>query len=123
MSYRNLYLHSTSIINENILSIELLLKSDVNNTTKTHRKCATSDESILGIRKEIQSRLLSLPMVGDSQDIVVSALTEGFCSDFVYLKLVCVKALGEEIGFSSRWASEGTAEVETEAEIWHSWVV
>ena len=62
-------------------------------------------------------------MVGDSQDIVVSALTEGFCSDFVYLKLVCVKALGEEIGFSSRWASEGTAEVETEAEIWHSWVV
>jgi hypothetical protein len=47
LSYRDVYLHSTSI--SRVLSIELVLKSDII-TTKTYYYCkrATSDEDILG---------------------------------------------------------------------------
>ena len=50
-------------------------------------------------------------------------LTEGFCSEFVYNKLACAMTLGEESEFSSGWATEATARVETEAGTWPSWVV
>ena len=56
LSYIYVHLHSTSISRENIdivLSIELVLKSDTT-ISKTHSKRATSDDEILGIRKEIQ---------------------------------------------------------------------
>jgi hypothetical protein len=35
---------------------------------KTYYKIATSDEDILGIRKETRRRLLSLLIISDSQD-------------------------------------------------------
>ena len=50
MRYGDVYLHSISIMGENILSIELILISHAT-TTKTYYKSATSDENILGIRK------------------------------------------------------------------------
>ena len=72
MSYRDVYLLSTSISRENIdvdivLSIELTIKLDTTTSIKTYIKRATTDEDILGIRKETQPRLLSLLAIGDSQ--------------------------------------------------------
>ena len=69
LSYRDVHLHSTSIsrVNIDILYIGLVLKSDIT-TTKTHCKRATSDEDILGIRKDTRTRLLSLLIIGDSQE-------------------------------------------------------
>ena len=75
MSYRDVYLHFTSIIRENILSIELVVKSDTT-TTKTY-KIAASDEDILGIRKETGPRLMSLLIISDSQCITVSVTHGG----------------------------------------------
>ena len=94
-------------------------------TTKTYCKIATSDESILGIRKEIQSRLLSLLVISDSQEKHLhQKLTKGFCSGFVHLKLGCIMAaLGEESEISSGCGTEATANVEVEAALWRSWVV
>ena len=66
LSYRNVFLHSTSIGKDIVLYIELVLKSETT-TTKTYYKSATSDEDILGIRKETQLRLLSLLIISDSQ--------------------------------------------------------
>ena len=68
MSYRDVHLHSTSIskMNIDILYIELVLKSDT--TTKTYSKRATSDEDILGVRKETRTRLLNLLIIGDSPE-------------------------------------------------------
>ena len=69
LSNRDVHLCSTSIsrVNIDILYIELVLKSDTT-TTKTYCKRATSDEDILGIRKEMRiSRLLSLLIISDSQ--------------------------------------------------------
>ena len=70
LSYRNVYLHSTSISRENIdivLSIELVINLDTTTITKTYIKRATSDEDILSICKETHPRLLSLLTIGDSQ--------------------------------------------------------
>ena len=64
LRYRDVYLHSTIISRENILSIELVLKSDIT-TTKTY-KSAVSDEDILSIQ-EIQHRLLSLLIFSDKR--------------------------------------------------------
>ena len=91
-------------------------------TTKTYYKSATRDESILGIRKETRPRLLSLLIISDSQKHnPYERLTDGFCSDFVYLKLACVLALREESEFSSGPASEANTTVESEAR--RLWVV
>ena len=42
-----------------------------------YHKIATSDENILGIRKETRPRLLNLLIIGDSQDIFVLATYGG----------------------------------------------
>jgi len=70
-------------------------------------KRSTSDENILGIRKETRPIMLA----------------EEFCSGFVYLMLASIMALAEESVFSSGWATEATAKVETKAETWCSCVV
>ena len=69
MSYRDVHLRFTSISRVIIdnLYIELVLKSDTT-TAKTYCKRATSDEDILGIRKEMRTRLLSLLIISDSQE-------------------------------------------------------
>ena len=72
LSYRDVYLLSTSISRENIdvdivLSIELAIRLDTTTSIKTYIKRATTDEDILGICKETQPRLLSLLAIGDSQ--------------------------------------------------------
>ena len=73
MSYRDVYLYSTSIIWENILAIELVLKSQTQLQQKIYYKSTTSDEDILSIRKETRPRLLSLLIIGDSQEHISSA--------------------------------------------------
>ena len=58
--------------------------------TTNYCKRATSDAGILGIRKDTRRRLLSLPMIGDSQDIFVSVTHGGilfrFCIHQVSLR-------------------------------------
>ena len=69
MGYRDVYLHSASISRENIvLYIELEIKSDTPTTKTYHYERATSDEHILGIRKETRHRLLSLLVISDRQE-------------------------------------------------------
>jgi hypothetical protein len=70
LSYRDVHLHSSSISRENIdiLSIDLALNHGQTTTTKTYCKRATSDENILGIRKETRARLLNLLIVGDNRE-------------------------------------------------------
>ena len=74
MNYRDDYLLSTSISREDIdviLLVELVLI--IATTRKTNYcKSATGDAGILGIRKDTRHRLLSLPIISDSQDIFVS---------------------------------------------------
>ena len=75
MNYRDDYLLSTSISREDIdviLLVELVLI--IATTRKTNYcKSATGDAGILGIRKDTRrTRLLSLPIISDSQDIFVS---------------------------------------------------
>ena len=74
MNYRDDYLLSTSISREDIdviLLVELVLI--IATTRKTNYcKSATSDAGILGICKDTRRRLLSLPIISDSQDIFVS---------------------------------------------------
>ena len=113
---------SSNRVNIDILYIELVLKSNTT-TTKTYYKWATSDEDILSIRRETQTILLSLVIIGDSQEHICISNSEGFCSGFVYCELACIMALGEESRFSSGWATEATAKVETEAATWCSWEV
>ena len=76
------YLHSASRNRENIvLYIELVLKSDTP-TTKTYYERATSDENILGIRKETRLRLLSLLFISNSQEnICISNSQRDFVLD------------------------------------------
>ena len=72
LSYRDVYLCSTSISRQNIdivLYMELVLKSDTT-TTSAYRKRAASDEDIMGICKDTQSRLLSLLTISDSQKYI-----------------------------------------------------
>ena len=66
LSDRDVYLRSTSVSRKNVLSIELVLKSDTS-TMKTYYKSATSDENIMGIFKETRPRLLNLLIVSDGQ--------------------------------------------------------
>ena len=90
MSYRDVYLRSTSISRENIdnvLYIELVLKSDTV-TTETYRKRATGDKDILGIRKQTQPRFLSLLSLAISKNIFVSVTHRGI------LFWICISHVG-----------------------------
>ena len=61
---------------------------------KTYYKNATSDESVLGIRKETQgARILNLAIIIKAKGKQFKQLTEGFCSDSVD---TCIMASGNE---------------------------
>ena len=123
LSYRDVYLHHTSISRVDILSIELVLKLQ----TQLQQRLTTKVPSVMWIFRTFGRK----PNIDcwacwssvTAKNIFVPVLTEGFCSGFVHLKLACIMALGEDRKFSSRWMTEATAKVETEGETWHSWVV